>query len=120
MILGATDQKLWVFEVFRRRWGRVGMCYSQPTRIDHLRKKWRVGEKKNSKKRAGTDCPGVDLRPTGNHWSSASPGAMTCSQQPLVARQLATSGQGLVVIGRLNPNRWLPGRHLDNLPLPFF
>jgi hypothetical protein len=34
MILGATDQKLWVFEVFRRSLGRAGMCWSQPARID--------------------------------------------------------------------------------------
>jgi hypothetical protein len=29
MILGATDQKLWVFEVFKRSLSRVGMCWSQ-------------------------------------------------------------------------------------------
>jgi hypothetical protein len=29
MILGATNQKLWVFEVFRRTLGRAGMCWSQ-------------------------------------------------------------------------------------------
>jgi hypothetical protein len=39
MILGATDQKLWVFEVLRRSLSRAGMCYSQPTRVDHMRKK---------------------------------------------------------------------------------
>jgi hypothetical protein len=26
MILGATDQNLWVFEAFRRSLGRAGMC----------------------------------------------------------------------------------------------
>ena len=29
MILGATDQKLWVFEGFRRSLGRVGMCSNE-------------------------------------------------------------------------------------------
>jgi hypothetical protein len=32
---GPTDQKLWMFEVSRRSLGRVGMCWSQPTRVDH-------------------------------------------------------------------------------------
>jgi hypothetical protein len=31
MILGATDQKLWVFEVFRRSLGRVGIVGLQNT-----------------------------------------------------------------------------------------
>jgi hypothetical protein len=47
MILRATDQKLWVFEVFRRSLGRAGMYWSQPARVDHMRKKWRAGGKKN-------------------------------------------------------------------------
>jgi hypothetical protein len=29
VFLGPTDQKLWVFEVFRRSLGRAGMCWSQ-------------------------------------------------------------------------------------------
>jgi hypothetical protein len=29
IILGATNQKLWKFEVFRRSLGRVGMCWNQ-------------------------------------------------------------------------------------------
>jgi hypothetical protein len=44
------DQKLWVFEVSRRSLGRAGMCWSQPARVDHLHKKWRVGRKKISRK----------------------------------------------------------------------
>jgi hypothetical protein len=28
----------------------VGMCWSQPARVDHLCKKWRVGRIKNSRK----------------------------------------------------------------------
>jgi hypothetical protein len=46
---GPTDQKLWMFEVSRRSLGRAGMCWSQPARIDHLRKKWRAGKKKFKK-----------------------------------------------------------------------
>jgi hypothetical protein len=46
MILGTKVQKLWMFEVFRQGLARAGMCWSQPTRVDHLHKKWRVGEKK--------------------------------------------------------------------------
>jgi hypothetical protein len=45
MILGATDQKLWVFEVLRRSLGRAGMCWSQPAIVDHMHKKWRAGGK---------------------------------------------------------------------------
>jgi hypothetical protein len=50
MILGATVQKLWVFEVFGQGLARAGMCWSQPARVDHLHKKWRAGEKKIHKK----------------------------------------------------------------------
>jgi hypothetical protein len=50
IFFGPTDQKLWVFEVSRRSMGRAGMCWSQPTRVDHLHKKWRAGRKKNSRK----------------------------------------------------------------------
>jgi hypothetical protein len=45
MILGATIQKLWVFEVFGQGLARVGMCWSQPARVDRFHKKWRAGEK---------------------------------------------------------------------------
>jgi hypothetical protein len=38
MILGAMVQKLWVFEVFGQGLARVGMCWSQPARVDHLHK----------------------------------------------------------------------------------
>jgi hypothetical protein len=46
MILGATDQKLWIFENFKRSLGRVGMCWSQLARVEHMLKKWRAREKK--------------------------------------------------------------------------
>jgi hypothetical protein len=39
VIFGPTDQKLWVFEVFRRSLGRAGMCCSQWGRVDHMCKK---------------------------------------------------------------------------------
>jgi hypothetical protein len=50
MILGATVQKLWMFGVFGQGLVRAGMCWSQLARVDHFHKKWRIGEKKNSKK----------------------------------------------------------------------
>jgi hypothetical protein len=50
MIFRATNQKLWMFEVSRYGLARAGMCCSQPARIDHMCKKWKVGGKKNSKK----------------------------------------------------------------------
>jgi hypothetical protein len=31
-----TDQKLWVFENFRRSLGRAGMCWSQWERVDYM------------------------------------------------------------------------------------
>jgi hypothetical protein len=39
--LGPMDQKLWMFEVSWRSLGMAGMCWSQPARVDHLRKNWR-------------------------------------------------------------------------------
>ena len=50
VFFGPMDQKLWVFEVSRRSLGRVGMCWSQLARVDHLHKKWRAKRKKNSRK----------------------------------------------------------------------
>jgi hypothetical protein len=64
MILGATVQKLWEFEVFRWTLGRAGMCWNQPARVDYLRKKWRATQKIIKKKRG---------RPTlSRHWLAAS------------------------------------------------
>jgi hypothetical protein len=36
IILGATYQKLWVFENFKRSLGMAGMCWSQWERVDHM------------------------------------------------------------------------------------
>jgi hypothetical protein len=46
MILGATDQKLWVFEVFRL--GKPGMCWSQ-CGVDQSTQKWGKKEEKNGR-----------------------------------------------------------------------
>jgi hypothetical protein len=43
IIFGPTDQKLWVFEIFRRSLGWVGKCWSHPTRVDHMCKNMWVG-----------------------------------------------------------------------------
>jgi hypothetical protein len=41
IIFEPTDQKLWMFKVFRRSMGRAGMCYSQPARVDYISpKRW--------------------------------------------------------------------------------
>jgi hypothetical protein len=46
IIFGPTDQKLWVFENFRRSPGRAGMCWSQPVGVDHMCKNmWAWGRK---------------------------------------------------------------------------
>jgi hypothetical protein len=42
IFFGPMDQKLWVFEVFRRNLGKGGMCWSQPTGVDHMCKKLRA------------------------------------------------------------------------------
>jgi hypothetical protein len=44
-----------VFEVFRRSLGKVGMCWSQPARVDQMRKKLRARGKKFKKKRKEYD-----------------------------------------------------------------
>jgi hypothetical protein len=64
MILGAMDQKLWDFKVFRRSLGKVGICCSQPARVDHMHKKRRAeGKKKFTKKRTGLDQASTHGRP---------------------------------------------------------
>jgi hypothetical protein len=68
MILGAMDQKLWMFEVFRRSMGRAGMCWSQPARVDHVHKKWKARGKKNSKKENRSQQPSVDRSYIDSPW----------------------------------------------------
>jgi hypothetical protein len=68
MILGATVQKLWMFEVLKWTLGRAGMCWNQPARVDYLRKKWRAAQKKIHKKRG---------------WSPARPGPTTSGARRL-------------------------------------
>jgi hypothetical protein len=44
IIFGPTNQKLWMFEVFRRSMGMASMCCSQPVRVDYISpKRWAVG-----------------------------------------------------------------------------
>jgi hypothetical protein len=74
MIFRITDQKLWVFEVSGQCLARVGMCLSHPTRIDHLRKKWRAREKKILKKGTVCPCPSVDPRPSATSGSPPAAG----------------------------------------------
>jgi hypothetical protein len=57
IFFGPTDQELCVFEVFRRSLRRAGMCWSQPTRVDHMCKKLRVGGKTNLLQRVSLGHP---------------------------------------------------------------
>jgi hypothetical protein len=91
MILGATVQKLWEFEVFRWTLGRVGLCWNQPARVDYLCKKWRATQKKNSKKRG---------KPT------LSRHRPTAGGRSLVVELSATNGRARVSAGQLDPDCW--------------
>jgi hypothetical protein len=62
MILGATDQKLCVFEVFGQGLARAGMCWSQLARVDHMCKKWRAGRFYFSKTREQSPIGQVSTR----------------------------------------------------------
>jgi hypothetical protein len=43
-IFRPTNQKLWVFENFKRSMGTTGKCWSQLARVDHISpKRWAVG-----------------------------------------------------------------------------
>jgi hypothetical protein len=76
MILGAMDQKLWVFEVFGQDLAKAGMCNQQ-----ELTTCAKSGGQKKKKKKTVCPCPCVDLQ--GNDLGSATSGC-----QPEVARQL--------------------------------
>ena len=43
---GHMDQKLWGNKKFRKNLGKVGMCWSQLARVDHMCKKCRQEEKR--------------------------------------------------------------------------
>jgi hypothetical protein len=94
MILEATVQKLWMFEVFGQGLARAGMYWSQPARIDHLHKKWRA-RKKNSKKNGQIGCRPAAGRPgpTASRHQSSDQGSPTVGcqlvsgWQPAIARQ---------------------------------
>jgi hypothetical protein len=58
IIFGPTDQKLWVFEIFRRSLGRASMCWSQLTTCA---KKWEQKEEFFFAK-GGCRTPGRDRR----------------------------------------------------------
>jgi hypothetical protein len=66
MILGATDQKLWVFEVFGQGLAKVGMCWSQPARVDQLAQK--VEGRKKKIQKIGTVCPCVAVQVSTRGW----------------------------------------------------
>jgi hypothetical protein len=96
MILGATDQKLWVSEVFRRSLGRADMCLSQ-WGVDHMRKKMEVGGKKM----------GVGGRKMGD--SCITKGAcVAASEQSLVTGQQSTAWGWPATSDRPPTTMWVP------------
>jgi hypothetical protein len=62
MILGATVQKLWVFEVFGQGLARAGMCWSQGGGVDQSAQKWEKKEEKKGEARAKKGDPQRDGR----------------------------------------------------------
>jgi hypothetical protein len=50
IIFRLTNQKLWGNENFRRSLGKVGKCWSQPIRVDHIiPKRWIGGRRRFDK-----------------------------------------------------------------------
>jgi hypothetical protein len=97
MILGATVQKLWEFEVFRWTLGKAGMCWNQPARVDYLCKNWRAAQKK--KKNLKSRPTLSTRRPAAGEPWAHDRGSATSDR-----RTAATSGQGRVVVGQLDPD----------------
>jgi hypothetical protein len=77
MILGATDQKLWVFEVFRRTMGRAGMCWSQWGGVDQSAQKWGKKEEKRGRQEGKKKGKENKMRPA-------------CGRRATTGRQPAT------------------------------
>jgi hypothetical protein len=64
MILGTTDQKQWVFEVFGQGLAKAGMRWSQWGGVDHMRKKMGAGgRKKGGSFRTKEACSAAGRRP---------------------------------------------------------
>jgi hypothetical protein len=103
MILVATVQKLWVFEVFRWTMGRAGMCWSQWGGVDQSAQKWgKKEEKKGGRKKNGeAGRKKWDPRRAGGQllvsdfWSPTS-GQPTVESWSVVADQSPTAGRPLV------------------------
>jgi hypothetical protein len=57
IIFGPTDQKLWVFEVFRRSLGRAGMCCNQWSGVDQSAQKWGRRRKKGGRQQGKKEDP---------------------------------------------------------------
>jgi hypothetical protein len=77
IILGATYQKLWMFENFRRTLGKAGMCCSQWERVDHMCPKRRAGvwkkKSQSCKKKGPAPWPTGDQRWQSNKlWAAPS------------------------------------------------
>jgi hypothetical protein len=94
-----------MFEVSRRSLGKAGMCWSQPARVDNLRKKWRAGRKKIQKKWEQPNrrrCRALGHRPLSGDQRSR-PG-----NQALTAGRRQLSNQGSPPDGRWPKANWQP------------
>jgi hypothetical protein len=66
------------------------MCWNQPTRVDHLRKKWRAGGKKIKNKRSSLalfKASSVDQQSVGDHWSPTARRRLDKAKLPLVLKK---------------------------------
>jgi hypothetical protein len=118
MILGATDQKLWVFKVFGQGLARAAMYCSEPAKVDHLHKNWRAGEKKNSKKRAVWPCPGVDSRLATS--SQTILFFVFCFFLLIFFRKFGEWARDFGRMGVQHPHFLKPALHLEVFNVPFF
>jgi hypothetical protein len=92
---------------FRPGSGRGGYVLEPSSKSWLLAQKVEVKRKKKKEKKGlSTPCPGVDLWPATDCWSSAGLGATTWDWRPLVAGQPATSGWSLVARPWPGPDHW--------------
>jgi hypothetical protein len=71
MILGATVQKLWVFEIFRWTLGRAGMCCSQWGGVDQSAQKWGKKEEKKGRQEEKWEGKKKKMGPARGRWATA-------------------------------------------------
>jgi hypothetical protein len=75
IIFGPTNQKLWMFEVLKRRLGKAGMWWSQWGGVDQSVQKWGKKEKKRERQ------PGKNGAPVQEKVATASRRTRPCCNQ---------------------------------------